>query len=349
MKFSQSDVQNKLFECLNDGKEVYRKVLIREVVSLFNLAEEELTNSRPDSLVNRLMSNVGSVITKMINDGDLMLSEGKKLSLTRYKTIIVDESKIENFVLSQIAQKGNLSLTNLLELAQKHFKTSKTDTLSDDDALDVELKNVLKKLTDSKVIALRGHEYHSLTRNQPLTPIGACIEASLAGEHISKSLIDAINVMGGEFFEVFSVNLFKEYFRLSGYRLLSARVTGGTNDNGIDGIILARTPLGYDEKIYMQCKVRKSAEVTLNEVRQFAGAFYGERATRGIFITNNVFHHDAYDFLRKVRSTIIGVDKTKLVDLATDCMVGVRTEGSRLVLDEGTFLQAPQSACRKLK
>ena len=343
MRFDQREVQQKVLSCLADGREVYRKVLIKEVVALFNLPEGELTDTRPDSLLNRLMSNVGSAITKLLNDGDLTLSEGKKLSLTRLKTIVVDEAKIEQFVLTAFARADGYVKEELLSRAERYFKTQKTETLSDDQALVDELQNVLNKLTASGVLRYCAGKYSPATANQPLTPIGACINDVRRTGDVENGLIKAINVLGGEFFEVYSVQLLKEYFRLCGYRVLKARVTGGSNDNGIDGILSVKSPLGFVENIYIQCKVRKSAEVTLNEVRQFAGAFYCEKATKGIFMTNNVYHPDAQQFFNKVKSNIIGIDKHQLVDLAKDCSVGVRVEDGKLVLDEAVFLNAPKS------
>ena len=340
MVFDFNNVKYKVFEALSDGREVYRKVLIREVVALFALQDRELRNDSPNGTLNRLKSTIGSVITKLINDGDLLLGDNKKLSLTKFKTIIIDENKIEEFVLAEFTTTASLPFDRLYQRAIKHFKTAKTDTLHDDQSLEEGLKNVLAKLGTSGLLTEDNGTYHAKQLGvYPLSPIGACIKASHEGKPIDESLIDAINIMGGEFFEVFCATLLERYYRAIGHHNYHAKVTGGANDNGIDVSLRPTCPLGFQEKIIVQCKARRSAEVTLNEVRQFAGAFYTEKATKGIFITNNVFHSDVAEFLRKTNGTIVGIDKEKLVQLACDLEVGVKCPlCGPCMLDEQMFL-----------
>lgn len=335
---TQAEIREKVLSLLDESSSFYRKTLINEAVKLFNLSEEELRDTTPDSKLNRLKSNIGSVISRLIHYGDLVMDDNKKLSLTKFKTMLVEEAKIEEFILALIERARALNFSDVLKECAIKFKTSKTDTLEDDAWLKTGVSNVLDKLCVGRVLVKDGAKYRAAGSTLPLSPIGACVERSYGGKDVGPYLIRAINLMGGEFFENYSVKLLEKYFRVNNYEVISASVTGGSQDNGIDGIIEVVDDLGYSEKIYVQCKVRSSAEVTLNEVRQFMGAVVGEQGTRGIFMTNNRFHSEAQRFISKVHN-LIGIDGEKLAELAKTYFVGVVNKDGKLVLDKDEFVK----------
>lgn len=102
----------------------------------------------------------------------------------------------------------------------------------------------------------------------------------------------------------------------------SARVVGGTGDEGIDGVI-REDRLGL-EMIYLQAK-RWQSVVGRPEIQRFAGALQGQRARKGVFITTSSFTREAEAYARSIQTTIVLVDGAQLAELMIDHGVGVTT------------------------
>lgn len=102
----------------------------------------------------------------------------------------------------------------------------------------------------------------------------------------------------------------------------SARVIGGSGDEGIDGVI-REDRLGL-EMIYLQAK-RWQSVVGRPEIQRFAGALQGQRARKGVFITTSSFTREAEAYARSIQTTIVLVDGAQLAELMIDHGVGVTT------------------------
>ena len=101
----------------------------------------------------------------------------------------------------------------------------------------------------------------------------------------------------------------------------SARITGRTGDEGIDGIIDEDT-LGLDS-IYIQAK-RWKGTVGRPEVQGFAGALQGRSAMKGVMITTSSFSEQAKSYVRSLSSSkIVLIDGFRLSGLMYDHGVGV--------------------------
>lgn len=111
--------------------------------------------------------------------------------------------------------------------------------------------------------------------------------------------LEAVHTKGGEWFEVYCVDLLRRYYVLTGKVVDEGAVTGGSDDGGIDGVIHTQDDLGYRETVLMQMKNRH-AVMTSKDVREFYGAVCAENGSRGIFITLSSFHPDAQKLLDKV-------------------------------------------------
>ena len=140
-------------------------------------------------------------------------------------------------------------------------------------------------------------------------------------------LLDQLKAVDPSQFEKIVVDV----LRAMGYGIDHAdatRITGGTGDGGIDGII-DEDILGLDS-IYVQAK-RWQGQVGRPEVQAFAGALQGQNATRGVMISTSEFSKPAKEYVGNLStSRIVLIDGRRLADLMFDHDVGV-SEANRLV------------------
>lgn len=117
--------------------------------------------------------------------------------------------------------------------------------------------------------------------------------------NIKQQLLDSINTSDPAFFEELVVKLLLRM----GYgwdQSLSGKVTGGTGDEGIDGII-NEDKLGL-EKIYIQAKRYKQNKVPSSEIREFIGAMALKGARKGVFFSSSSFTESAIDSASKAQN-----------------------------------------------
>lgn len=100
----------------------------------------------------------------------------------------------------------------------------------------------------------------------------------------------------------------------------SGLVVGRGGDEGIDGVI-KQDRLGL-ETIYVQAK-RWQNVVGRPEIQRFAGALQGQRARKGVFITNSNFTREAHQYAGSIQTTIVLVDGDQLAELMIDHGIGV--------------------------
>ena len=115
-----------------------------------------------------------------------------------------------------------------------------------------------------------------------------------------------------------------DVLRSMGYgvdRTGSSKVTSGSGDEGIDGII-DEDVLGLDS-IYLQAK-RWQGQVGRPEVQGFAGALQGQNARKGVMITTSTFSGPAVEYAASLsNSKVVLIDGVKLAGLMYDYGVGV--------------------------
>lgn len=116
------------------------------------------------------------------------------------------------------------------------------------------------------------------------------------------------------------------------------RRIGGSNDEGVDGLI-NQDALGLDQ-VYIQAKRYKEGNnVGRESIQAFVGALHGFGASRGVFLTTSAFTTGAIDYAEKVPSRIILIDGAKLVELMIAYRVGVQDKQkfSAVEVDEDYF------------
>jgi len=103
-------------------------------------------------------------------------------------------------------------------------------------------------------------------------------------------------------------------------------VTGGSGDEGIDGIVRL-DKLGL-EHIYVQAKRHDAAnKVQRKDIQAFFGALTDRNATKGLFITTGYFASGARQFSDR-REGIVLIDGDQLASLMIDHCVGVEHDGT---------------------
>ena len=153
---------------------------------------------------------------------------------------------------------------------------------------------------------------------------------------VGEDLLDRLRNSHPDFFEQAVVDLLLK-MGYGGAAQRGKRI-GGSNDEGIDGLI-DQDALGLDQ-VYIQAKRYKAGNnVGRESIQAFVGALHGFGASRGVFLTTSAFTSGASDYAQKVQSRIILIDGAKLVDLMIAYRVGVQEKQrfSAVEVDEDYF------------
>jgi restriction system protein len=152
-----------------------------------------------------------------------------------------------------------------------------------------------------------------LTPDEQVEAAQKNVEASLA-----RDLRTEILKKDDKFFEALVLELLKKAFP----NLLSARLTGGPGDRGIDGILADRFGL---EEVRFQAKHYAENNISSQSVRLFCNDVGHGRGTKGIFVTLSRFTPDA----KKVANehpphNVRLIDGEELLKLLIEYDVGVK-------------------------
>lgn len=138
-----------------------------------------------------------------------------------------------------------------------------------------------------------------------------------------RDLLDRLRTSHPDFFEEAVVDLLLKM----GYggAAQRGRRIGGSNDQGVDGLI-DQEALGLDQ-VHIQAKHYKEGNnVGREAIQAFVGALHGFGASRGVFLTTSSFTSGAVEYAQKVQSRIILIDGSKLVNLMIQYRVGVQVQ-----------------------
>ncbi len=143
------------------------------------------------------------------------------------------------------------------------------------------------------------------------------MEAVLADE-----LLDRIRSSTPRFFEHLIVELLSS-MGYGGAASDSARVLGGSGDDGVDGVI-DQDHLGVDQ-VYVQAK-RYAADNKIGSgaIRDFFGALSLKKAQKGIFFTSSGFSESARRTAKDLGARIVLIDGERLARLMIEHNVGCR-------------------------
>lgn len=136
---------------------------------------------------------------------------------------------------------------------------------------------------------------------------------------LADELLEKVKKMSPHLFEKMVLELLLK-MGYGGALKESGSLTGGTGDEGIDGII-KEDKLVLD-MIYLQAK-RWENVVGRPEIQKFAGALLGKKASKGVFITTSYFSKDAEEYTKSLDKKIVLIDGEKLADLMIEHNIGV--------------------------
>jgi restriction system protein len=137
------------------------------------------------------------------------------------------------------------------------------------------------------------------------------------------SIRECLAVCSSEFFEEVCVKIVCLVYKTA---FENGKITGGYDDNGIDGVVRFDDELGFHETVYIQakCRERITNSSTLTEIKSFWGSVPpAEDSSKALFMTNGAFHSLAADFADK-NERLKAIDGDHLAQLMIDYCLGVK-------------------------
>lgn len=179
---------------------------------------------------------------------------------------------------------------------------------------------ILARPDASDVVLRLTREYERNRRKQPQTSVveDDAVEQLEQEQDWQDKLLESLLAMSPDAFERLAKRLLREA------DFDAVRVTGGTNDKGIDGVGVYRLGL-VTFPVFFQCK-RYRDSVGSAAVRDFRGAMAG-RGDKGLLIITSSFTAEAKAEASREGATPIDlVDGARLCALLKQYGLGVRTE-----------------------
>ncbi|HEY4289030.1 MAG TPA: restriction endonuclease [Puia sp.] len=276
-----------LLHILSDGNEHELRDTINRLSDQFQLAEEEKNELLPSGNQPVIDNRVGWARTYLKKAG---LLENPRRG-------ILNISEAGKKLLDTKPQRIDVKYLKTLP----GFKEWHASFSSKDDEIVVEKAEIESGKTPEELL-----EYSFLS-----------IKAQLASE-----LLEKVKSCPPAFFEFLVVDLLIR-MGYGGSRKEAGQVLGRSGDGGIDGLI-KEDKLGLDT-IYIQAK-RWENQVTIHQVRDFAGSLLGQKAKKGIFITTSGYPASAKEFVTSIEPRIILIDGKELAELMIEYNVGVATK-----------------------
>ncbi|MDD4315902.1 MAG: restriction endonuclease [Clostridia bacterium] len=345
---TRNDIRTLLLETIA-GKAWERKQLIAEIIEKSGFTKAQLKDTSSDSLSTRLKSFVGTIINELLTEQAIMLNENKQIHIEKKlpdkKTLTevflnkyLTEEEIKDAKPSGKRNILKAVLGDLIKRKENEIITA-VDVI---EYLDGELRkndsvynNIIKAAEKSYPNTPLGNKLESLDKS-----FDACKKGTLKKDNYLKTLhnavLECISLAGGEFFERLSMSLMIAAY---GKKVIKDEITAGPTDNGIDGILIIRDELGFEEKILLQAKTkRKKGYIPLPEIREFLGVMSAERADKGILISNSSYHKESLKFVSKVNNLML-IDEKKLIELMEKHAIGLVEQDGISRLDEKLFLE----------
>ncbi|MBQ8263880.1 MAG: restriction endonuclease [Oscillospiraceae bacterium] len=337
LKASDEQIRLMLFDALSAAPEIRRKQLIEAVIGKITFTAEQMKNTAPGSELVSAKSRIGMILSSAMKSRYIIEDELGYMSLNSAEINYISKYQCRDFVVKAL-EGGSFTKQELFRRAEEHFCNCELSPEEKDLQLRSVLGQVIARLEEEAHICRCGDKYalaHDM--RYPSTELGCYLREAALGGGVEKYFLKAVHTMGGEWFELYAVELLEKYFKKCGKTIISASVSGGSNDGGIDGIINTRDWLGYRELILMQMKNRNSI-VTPKDVREFYGAVCAEQGSRGLYVTISSFHPEAQKLIDKV-DNLIGIDGHRIFLIAKKCRYGLVFKNGKLCIDEEFFLK----------
>ena len=323
-KLHLNQVKRNIPEVLKDGK-LKRKELVDRLVALSPLSDPEKKDLSASGVLSQYKSIIGTAVKRMEQYGDIEVTEHNEIELKKKPQSIAREAEISRYII-ELVKESTLTLREITERAVEYFGAGNTLTLDDDVSIEIMVRHLTSDLVRRKKLAYAYGKY-------TLSPDSIVIKRP---KSLFEEFIILLNSKGGEFFENYSAILLDKYYRSLGMTVGYCNVIGGSDDGGIDVILTVSDQLGFEDKILVQCKQKSGTNVTLKELKEFVGAFYVDKGTRGIYMTTARFHKEASLLFGELHD-IIPIDGPKLFDIAKKCLCGIKLENGEYKIDTEFF------------
>ena len=320
-------IYNGILTALED-KSLSRRELIDEVILNYGLTEDELGDDSTNGKAGIIRSMTGVTINHMLSKAVIRKDQSGMYYKNSDKPVALRIERCEEEIL-HLLYEGGKTKSQIKDALADIFKTNETPSIRDDNTLFTFIGQILKRLTEEKLIQFDGSVYSILPKR------AAEIKSREEIQSLKADFLTMIHSKGGEFFEHYFMNLLAKYLVRCGKIVTESRRVGGSDDGGIDGIAKTVDSLGFRETIMVQTKNRIDLS-TETEIRGFYGAVCAAQGSRGIFATTSDFHPTAKKFLDSI-DNCVGVNGDKLFSMATDASYGIKREGKKLVIDLDIF------------
>ena len=302
-----------------------RRALIDAYIEKLGLSREELLDKSTKSRANVERSKIGSVIDDMQKRGMIIKNSEGVYSAIDQKPVIIRKERCEEAIIKMLAV-GPMTKNAIRRELQRSFGTDKTVSDRDDSKLFSYMGDALRVMVREGII-VQNEKVYSLAGR-----IAAKIDDINSLMTLKSAYLSRLHSRGGEFFEVYFMNLLEKYVTLWGKKVIYNSTTGGSDDGGIDGIMKTEDTLGFRETIMVQTKnrIEPTNETT---ARGFYGAVCAAQGSRGIFATSSDFHPQAKAFFDSL-DDCVGIDGSRLFEMAIRTHYGIKKSGTELALDD---------------
>ena len=302
-----------------------RKALIDSYIGSLGLTREQLLDKSTSGRANIERSRIGEAISAMLDKGMIARTENGIYVAADQTPVVIRRESCEAEILKML-RTADMTKQQIRRELTRIFGTEKTATEKDDGKLFEYVGDSLRRMVKIGALEMNGSSYSIASK------IAARVDDISGMLKLKEAFLTRLHRKGGEFFETYFMTLLGKYYALHGKSVLSNTTTGGSDDGGIDGIMETVDPLGFRETIMVQTKNRNE---TVNEkaVRGFYGAVCAKLGSRGIFVTVSDFHDAALAFLNSI-DNCVGVDGSKLFEMAIETKHGIKNSSAGLTVDD---------------
>lgn len=333
--------------------------VIEKLSRLSFMTKEQISDKRSDSLYCRYRSLTGSIINELVNAGFIKIKTetdgGQKLketnaaeeTLTLRRKSIFEYLSEKYITESEEKDKAQTAKVNILKsiINDKNYKDELEK--SHEYAIDFVEKRFIKaaKINAEEKAAFPNTPVGTSLRSQQEKYVKYVKKEISAGEyqtHLETTVIDVIKKNGGPFFEKVSLDLIKAVYGEKYTVADSDKITGGSNDHGIDAELKIKDNLGFEEKLVIQSKLGGNGESGEKAVREFMGSMDFAGAQKGVFITASLMDAKTKDFAKSTARTarrLLLIDKNILLQKMIECGVGVKKDNhGNMIIDNDYFI-----------
>ena len=308
MSISETKAKESILETIKEcHTSIARKDFIRKCVEHLGIS---LTGKElPGGELNKVKRLLGMLLQQYIRTGIIIESDTGILQYSAEVESNAANRKIEiENILRSLTANDIYEKDNLLDAAYaKYTKKHQKKEVSNDqrNAIRGDIGNVLKNLIEDGVIP--------------------CNNEKLGFKPVShrEMIKQEIATMSDEEFETKTIEMLTAYLKKNGFAKASSVITGGPDDDGIDGIITLPDDFLENDEIIVQVKHRKNSNKyePLKEIRGFAGVLAVQtNVYKGIYVTSAKYHDNVGNFLNNYSiKRLLLIDIEKWIDIAESC------------------------------